>query len=102
VRGAPGDGVSEMATCAQFEPVAWWWTRNQIGRDLRELYEVPKELSPNLLARVSKLAAAEGSSPHSRTLLKKLNVIEGKCLSRYALPAEPRSVGPSDDWPLCT
>jgi hypothetical protein len=41
---------------AQFEPVAWWWTRNQIGRDLREFYEVPKELPPKLLALVSKLA----------------------------------------------
>jgi hypothetical protein len=41
---------------AQFEPVAWWWTRNQIGRDLRGFYEVPKELPPKLLALVSKLA----------------------------------------------
>jgi hypothetical protein len=40
--------------CAQFEPVAWWWTRNQIGRDLRELY-VPKDLPPELLTLVGKL-----------------------------------------------
>ena len=33
---------------AQFEPVAWWWTRKQIGRDLRELYEVPKDLPPEV------------------------------------------------------
>ena len=47
-----------MATqSAQFEPVAWWWARNQIGRDLRELYEVPKELPPKLLALVSKFTA---------------------------------------------
>jgi hypothetical protein len=39
---------------AQFEPVAWWWTRNQIGRDLRELY-VPKDLPPELLTLVRKL-----------------------------------------------
>ena len=39
-----------MATCAQFEPVAWWWTRNRIGQDLRKLYEVPKEPPPKLLA----------------------------------------------------
>jgi hypothetical protein len=45
-----------MATqCAQYEPVAWWWTRNQIGRDLKELYEVPKELPPKLLTLVRKL-----------------------------------------------
>jgi hypothetical protein len=44
-----------MATqCAQFEPVAWWWTRNQIGRDLRELYDVPKDLPPELLTLVRK------------------------------------------------
>ena len=100
MRGAQGR-VPEMATqCAQFEPVAWWWTRNQIGRELGELYEVPKELPPKLLARVRKLAAVEGSSP--RSLLKKLDTIEGKYLSRYASPAEPRSVGPSDHWSLCT
>ena len=55
MRGAPGDGVSEMATCAQFEPVAWWWTRNRIGQDLRERYEVPKELPPKFLSLVRKL-----------------------------------------------
>ena len=45
-----------MATqSAQFEPVAWWWTRNQIGRDLRERYDVPKELPPKLLSLVRKL-----------------------------------------------
>jgi hypothetical protein len=45
-----------MATqSAQFEPVSWWWTRNKIGQDLRERYEVPKDLSTELLALVKKL-----------------------------------------------
>ena len=68
-----------MATqSAQFEPVAWWWARNQIGRDLRELYEVPKELPPKLLALVSKLDAVESNqSPRPRKLLKKLNPNSG-------------------------
>ena len=45
-----------MATqSAQFEPVAWWWTRNRIGQDLRERYEVPKELPPKLVSLVRKL-----------------------------------------------
>lgn len=48
--------MPDMATqYAQFEPVAWWWTRNQIGRDLQERYEVPKDLPPELLTLVRKL-----------------------------------------------
>jgi hypothetical protein len=48
--------VPEMATqSAQFEPVAWWWTRSRIGQDLRERYEVPKELPPKLLSLVRNL-----------------------------------------------
>jgi hypothetical protein len=91
-----------VTQCAQFEPVAWWWTRNQIGRDLRELYEVPNELTPKLLALVSHFAVENNPSPRSRTLLKKLDAIEGRYLSRYAPSAEPRSVGLNDDWSLCT
>jgi hypothetical protein len=54
-KGYPRDRVPDMATqCAQFEPVAWWWTRNQIGRDLRELY-VPQDLPPELVTLVRKL-----------------------------------------------
>ena len=56
MRGAQRDGVPEMATqSAQFEPVAWWSTRNRIGQDLRERYEVPKELPRKLLTLVRKL-----------------------------------------------
>jgi hypothetical protein len=50
-----GWGARQATQCAQYEPVAWWWTRNQIGRDLKELYEVPKELPPKLLTLVRKL-----------------------------------------------
>ena len=77
----------------------WWFIREEIGQGLRELYEVPTELPSKLLELVRKLDA---SSPHSRTLLSKLDAIEGKCLCRYAPPAEPRTVGPDDDWSLCT
>jgi hypothetical protein len=103
--GYPGTRVPGMATqSAQFEPVAWWWARNKIGRDLREFYEVPKELPTKLLALVSKLDAVDSNqSPRSRTLLKKLDAFEGKCLSRSTPPAEPRSICPDDDeWSLCT
>ena len=85
--------------------LTWRLTREEIGRSLRELYEVPKELPPKLFAHVRKLDVVDGNqlSPHSRTLLKRLDVIEGKYLCRYAPPIEPRSVGPSDDdWPFCT
>jgi hypothetical protein len=44
---------------AQFEPVAWWWTRNEIGRDLRQRYEIPKELPPQLQTLVLKVDAIE-------------------------------------------
>jgi hypothetical protein len=51
----------EMQDAAHFEPVAWWWTRNQIGRDLRERYEVPKELPSTLQTLVLKVDAIEGN-----------------------------------------
>ena len=48
--------------CAQYEyePFAWWLTRQQIGQDLRERYVVAQELPPRLLALVRKLDAVEG------------------------------------------
>jgi hypothetical protein len=106
--GRPRDRVPDMAeaqTYYQYEycnGLTWWFTREEIGRGLRERYQVPKELPPKLLALVRKLAAVEGSSPRSRTLIGRLDAIEGNYLSHYAPPAEPRSVGPSDDWSLCT
>jgi hypothetical protein len=100
----PTDGVSDMAQeFTYYEQPTWWFTREEIGRGLRERYQVPNELPPKLLALVRKLAAAESNqSPRSRRLISKLDAIEGNYLSRRAQPAEPRSVGPSDDWPLCT
>ena len=49
---------------AQFEPVAWWWARKQIGQDLRECYEVPQELPPKLLTLVRKLHDSDWSQPN--------------------------------------
>ena len=46
---------------AQYEPVAWWFTRRRIGRSLGERYQVSKELPPNLLTLVGKLDALEGN-----------------------------------------
>jgi hypothetical protein len=47
--------ISGKRQRAQYEPVAWWWTKNEIGQDLRECYEVPKDLPPELLTLVRKL-----------------------------------------------
>jgi hypothetical protein len=44
---------------AQYEPVAWWFTRRRIGRS--ERYQVSKELPPDLLTLVRKLDALEGN-----------------------------------------
>jgi hypothetical protein len=46
---------------AQYEPVAWWFTRRRIGRSLSERYQVSKELPPDLLTLVRKLDALEGN-----------------------------------------
>ena len=82
--------------------LTWWFTREEIGRGLRELYEVPTELPPKLLALVRKLNAVEGKRLSRRSLIGKLDAIEGNYLLRYAPPVEPRSVGPSHDWSVCT
>ena len=48
--------------CAEYEyePFAWWLTRERIGQDLRERYAVAQELPPHLLALVRELDAVEG------------------------------------------
>src|SRR5262245_60176765 len=48
-------GARHAREGAQLEPVAGWGARKQIGQDLRERYEVPKELPPKLLTLVRKL-----------------------------------------------
>jgi len=53
--GRTPSGVPDMKNLPQFEPVAWSWARNQIGRDLRNLYEVPKELPPKMVWLATKL-----------------------------------------------
>jgi hypothetical protein len=102
------DAVPEMAEARTFynreyyKGLTRWSIRDEIGLGLREHYQVPKDLPPKLLALVRKLDAVEGNQLSRRSLIGKLDAIEGKCLSRYAPPAEPRSIGSSDDWPMCT
>jgi hypothetical protein len=85
-----------------FERLIWRFVREWIGHCLRARYQVPKELPPKLLALTRKLEAIESKSPRARTLVGTLDANEGDYLKRYAPSVEPRSTGPSDDWPLCT
>jgi hypothetical protein len=71
-----------MPNVTHFQPVAWWWTRRQIGRVLRERYNVLKDLPPKLL-----------------TLIGKLDAIEGKYSLHYAPPLGRRGVEESDWLP---
>ena len=57
--------AKENAQC-EYEPFAWWLTREQIGRDLRERYAVAQELPPRLLALVRKLDAVENNPSQAR------------------------------------
>jgi hypothetical protein len=47
--------------CARYEPVAWWFTRSRIGKELKQQYEIPTELPSNLLAVIRQLDAAEAN-----------------------------------------
>jgi hypothetical protein len=84
-----------------YEGLTWWFVRERIGIGLRERYRVPEELPPNLLALVRNLELIDSQSPRGRTLIGTLDAIEGNYLKRCAPSVEPRSVGSSDDWPLC-
>ena len=85
-----------------YEQPTWWFTKEEIGRGLRERYQVPTELPPKLLALIRKLEAIESEAPRTRTLVGTLDAIEGYYLRRYAPPVEPRCISAGDDWPLCT
>jgi hypothetical protein len=50
----------------EYEPFAWWLTRERIGKDLRERYAVAQELPPRLLTLVRKLDAVEGDPSQAR------------------------------------
>lgn len=55
--GPPFLGVpmARVAVAAKFEPVAWWYTREEIGRGLREYYGPAGNLPPRLQLLVGKL-----------------------------------------------
>ncbi len=72
-----------MPNVAHFEPVAWWWTRRQIGQDLRERYEVPKDLPPKLQKLVMKVDAIEGNQllSYSETPSDREQMVEARTIA---------------------
>ena len=40
---------------ARYQPVAWWFTKRRLGRELRNLYQTAEELSARLLTLISEL-----------------------------------------------
>ncbi len=40
---------------AGYQPVAWWFTKRRLGRELRNLYRAVEELPPQLLALIRKI-----------------------------------------------
>ena len=82
--------------------LTWASVSELIGQGLRERYQVPKELSPKLLALVRKLDTVESKSRRARPFIGTLDAVEGYYLRRNAPPVEPRCISAGDDWPLCT
>jgi hypothetical protein len=86
--GVPKDGVSSMLQAQSFyqrptfERLILWFVIARIGHDLRECYQLPKDLTPTLLA-----------------VIRELDATEGKYSLRYAPPLERRSVAESDWLP---
>ncbi len=78
---------------AQYEPFAWWLTRERIGQDLRERYPALEELPPRLLALVRKLDLSQGKRPSG--WLSKLDAMEGDRLLRAC---KKRQNGKDDRW----
>lgn len=67
---------------------AWCLTREVIGQELRNLYGLPTQLSPRLLALARELATIE-TSPLAKelptalhTLVRRLDALEGERLLR--------------------
>ena len=75
-----------MATLrADYEPFAWWLTRERIGPVLQQRCSLPEELPPQLLSLAKKLDAVLGNQlPQEapRNWLRKLDAIEGDQLLR--------------------
>jgi hypothetical protein len=50
---------------AGYQPVAWWFTKKRLGRELRNLYQPVEELPVQLLALVGKIEGKPDNSPEA-------------------------------------
>ncbi len=55
-------GVTVSKDGAGYQPVAWWFTKRRLGKELRNLYQAAEELPPQLLALIRKLDGKPDSS----------------------------------------
>jgi hypothetical protein len=56
-------GVTVSKDGARYQPVAWWFTKRRLGRELRNLYQaIEEKLPPQLLALVRKLEGEPDTS----------------------------------------
>jgi hypothetical protein len=60
-------GAPMVTLRADYEPLAWWLTRERIGQDRRQRYSLPEELPPRLLRLAKKLDAVIGQSVATRS-----------------------------------
>ena len=77
---APSAGCPMATLHADYEPFAWWLTRERIGQDLRRRYSMPEELAAQFLKLAEKLdAVVSNQLPQEapRNWLWKLDAIEG-------------------------
>lgn len=59
---SPHKSAASNRTKGHYEPLAWWLARERIGYDLRQRYEVPRELPACLLTLVKKLDEPRGNA----------------------------------------
>ena len=102
--GYRGTGYAGMATQSpQYEPFAWWLTREGIGKVLRERYAMPEELSLRLATLVAAdLVSVKGETRAERCawseiLWKWIDAHEKELgIGRPYLDKDPPHVAPID------
>jgi hypothetical protein len=61
-------GVTVSKNGAGYQPVAWWFTKRRLGRELRNLYQaIEEKLPPQLLALVRKLEGEPDTSLEAKS-----------------------------------